>query len=1160
MSHSFRAVFSTRVISGQDSALGSVQGPLRVNGFCRRITAVVALFVSLAAMVAIASTASAAQTPSAAWDVNAFSVPTTFAPRDNALCLETLAGLGQCDKYHVTVTDSGSAAADGSPIEIRETLSENVEVRQIHFEWSGLSPVVCEGSGCGPEADLAPLLCVTEGKPVEVVCRFGTEGFGLPPVQPDDHLNLDVNVTTDEGATDAPSSVVVSGGGGATQTGSVIDTPVSESHLAFGLSALAVGDNGLAGRPDREAGGHPYEFSTEMDFNTVGRVSATGATQPTSIEDPKDVVVDLPLGFLGSAVATPTCTLAEMSAPQHGCPPGTVVGHIRSEPEPSHTSINGPLYNIVPEPGVAAEFGYVDALKSSHEIVARVVPGPHGYFLRAEAKEVPQVPLTSVTTTFWGNPGAKDGSSFSNAPMFTNPASCSDEPLSTVVHIDSWQHPGRRDADGEPDFSDPAWTTATAPTPSMTECNALAFTPTVTPELETTNADSPTGLALNVAVPQSENFFARATPPLRAATVALPAGLTLNPAAAAGLAACSPAEIGLGTTGAPSCPAASKVGSVEVTTPLLGHVLPGSVYLATQDENPFGSVVAAYIVINDAPTGTLVKIPGKIVLNEAGEVTGDFEESPQLPFSLLKLKFFGGTHGDLMTPEGCGSYSVSSKLTPWSAEGTGLQGTPFTAQFGISGNCATGFAPTFAAGTISPRAGGYSPFVLSYGRSDTDQELSGLTVSLPPGLLAKLAGVGLCSDAELAAAAGRSGREEQATPSCSASSALGDVSVQAGAGPTPYEVAGKIYLTGPYRGAPYGLAVVVPALAGPYDFGTVVVRQALEVDPLDAHATVVSDPFPSVLKVRGADGVVDGFPLRIKNVAATIDRPDFTVNPTDCGEKAIGGVGTSSGGVAVALNSRFQASDCASLGFRPKLVVSTSGKTSKAKGASLNVKLTYPQGPQGTYANIARVKVDLPKQLPSQLKTLQKACTAAQFNTNPAGCPAESKVGFATVHTPILPAPLSGPAIFVSHGNEAFPSLTMVLQGDNVTLDLVGTTFISKAGITSSTFKAVPDAPVSSFELNLPQGKYSALTANGNLCKSRLAMPTEFLAQNGAKINESTPIGVTGCAKVKALTRPQKLAAALKACHKKPKAKHAGCEKQARKKYGPIGAKKKAKK
>jgi hypothetical protein len=348
---------------------------------------------------------------------------------------------------------------------------------------------------------------------------------------------------------------------------------------------------------------------------------------------------------------------------------------------------------------------------------------------------------------------------------------------------------------------------------------------------------------------------------------------------------------------------------------------------------------------------------------------------------------------------------------------------------------------------------------------------------------------------------------------------------------------------------------VNPAVAGPFDLGKVVVRGKLEIDPYTAALTFTSN---SESEGFAIPHILDGIPLQIKHINVTIDRPGFTFNPTNCSPMAItGSVGSAEGGSSK-VQERFQVTNCASLKFAPKFSVSTSGRTSKANGASLSVKLSEPNAPQGTQANISKVKVDLPKQLPSRLTTLQKACTDAQFAADPAGCPAASKIGMATVTTPLLPVPLVGPAIFVSHGGEAFPSLTMVLQGYGVTVDLVGTTFISHAGITSTTFKTVPDVPFSTFQLTLPEGKYSALAANGNLCTSKLKMPTAFTSQNGLEIHQTTHVGVTGCPKAKVATRAQKLAKALKVCKKKPKAKRATCQAQARKRYGP--AKEKAKK
>jgi len=353
---------------------------------------------------------------------------------------------------------------------------------------------------------------------------------------------------------------------------------------------------------------------------------------------------------------------------------------------------------------------------------------------------------------------------------------------------------------------------------------------------------------------------------------------------------------------------------------------------------------------------------------------------------------------------------------------------------------------------------------------------------------------------------------QAAQGTCSAASQIGHAVVTSGPGqyplvlPQPGQPTAPIFLTGSYKGAPFGLSIVTPVIAGPFNLGTVVTRGKIEVDPHSAQITVSTDPLPQVIK---------GVPTHLRTIDAVIDRPGFMFNPTNCNPQSFTGAATSAQGAVARLASHFQVGSCRELMFSPTFTVSTSGRTSKAGGASLITKVVYPNTPRGSQAtsqsNISYVKVDLPKQLPSRLSTLQKACTAAQFRANPAGCPAASIVGHAAVQTPVLPVPLSGPAYFVSNGGEAFPNLVMVLQGDGVTVDLVANTFITKAGVTSSTFKAVPDVPFTSFELVLPEGPHSALAANANLCRSRLVMPALFVAQNGAELRERTKIGVTGC-------------------------------------------------
>jgi hypothetical protein len=548
-----------------------------------------------------------------------------------------------------------------------------------------------------------------------------------------------------------------------------------------------------------------------------------------------------------------------------------------------------------------------------------------------------------------------------------------------------------------------------------------------------------------------------------------------------------------------------------VLTPLLERPLPGSVYLAEPFENPFpseghpgGSLLAVYLAIEDPERGVVVKLAGHVEANPlTGQLTTTFENDPQIPFEKLQLELFGGPRAPLVTPAVCGSASTTSRLTPWSSETPAAPSDSFT----IDEGCAHGFSPSFRAGSTDSQAGVYSPFTLSFSRGDGEQELEGLEQTLPAGLLARLAGVPLCGEAQASVGA------------CPEASQIGTVEVSAGVGADPVSVAGTIYLTGPYNGGPFGEVVEVPAIAGPFDLDEdgrpVTVRGSIRINPTTAQASVVSDPFPAFIEKSG-------IPADVRKVNVTLDRPGFTFNPTNCEALSITATLTSTQGTAARVSSPFQAAGCAGLPFTPVFAVSTAGKASKADGASLEVKVTSNGGPQpgGGEANIRSVKVDLPKQLPSRLTTLQKACLAAVFQANPASCPKESDVGSATAATPLLSQPLSGPAYLVSHGGAAFPDLEIVLQGEGIKLILDGATDIKK-GITSSIFRTLPDAPVSTFELTLPVGPYSALAANVpehanySLCGQSLQMPTEITAQNGAVVKQTTKITITGCPKPK---------------------------------------------
>jgi hypothetical protein len=614
---------------------------------------------------------------------------------------------------------------------------------------------------------------------------------------------------------------------------------------------------------------------------------------------------------------------------------------------------------------------------------------------------------------------------------------------------------------------------------------------------QSVSAKSPTGLTVDLHMPQSENPGGLAEADLKDATAALPAGMVVNPSAADGLAACSPEQIAIDNLTEPSCPDASKIGSVEVVSPLLEAPLEGAVYQAQQQNNPFGSLLAFYIVAQ-AP-GVTVKLPGQVVADPiTGQLTASVKNAPQLPFTDFKLNFFGGPHAALMTP-GCGSYAASASLASWAG---GVPVSLSMQPFAVTDDCGGGFAPSFVGGTVNNRAGGFSPFAVELSRGDRDQDFGQVSVRTPPGLLGMLSKVSLCGDQQAAAG------------SCPASSQIGHATVRAGAGsrpvqlPQPGRQEDPVYLTGPYRGAPFGLAAVAHAEAGPFDLGTVVVRSALYIDPHTAQVTIVSDPLPRILQ---------GIPLDIRTITVVVDRNEFTFNPTNCEPLAVTGTLASTLGARADVSTRFQAADCAALPFKPKFSVSTQGGTSKKFGASLDVKVASGLG----QANIGKAVVSLPKQLPARLTTLQQACPEATFAANPATCPIGSNVGTATAVTPVLSEPVSGPAYLVSHGGAAFPDLVAILQGQGIRLDLVGGTSIKKS-ITTSSFTSVPDVPLTSFELKLPAGPHSALTSNlssaarGSLCGTKLVMPTTITGQNGAQVKQSTKIAVSGCPKARA--------------------------------------------
>lgn len=912
---------------------------------------------------------------------------------------------------------------------------------------------------------------------------------------------------------------------------------------------------GLAGSAAARPSSHPFEIvpgsfhvvpssdqaAAHADLTVSFDFAHEGENGPT-YNDQRTTIVNLPPGFIGNSTAVPTCTVAQLvgndaiGEPENPeCPPASQVGVIHvvarfAHDEPETVSV--PLYNMeVTSFGVAAELGFNLAGLVIQVLPVSVRPDDSG--LTVTAPNISQFGESrDVSVTTWGLPashvhdpergrecygsrspacsGGNESAEIPIKPFLANPTGC--EAHIATIESYSWEEPRKPSRES-------------TEVPPIIECERVPFGPLIEVAPTTRSAESSSGLNVSLDVPQTwDNPSGIATSDVKDTVLTLPVGYTVNPSAGSGLGVCTPQQLLAETSSSPSsagCPAESKIGTVDVETPVLSEKLSGNVYVAKPFENPFDSLLGLYIVIKNPARGIIVKLAGKIEPNlVTGQLVTVFDENPQVPFSKVTIALHQGATSPLVSPAACGSYQAEAAFTPWSAplSPQHLFSPPFQIETGIGGGaCPIGgtppFNPVVSAGTLNNSAGAYSQMDIRVTRNDGEQEITRFSSTLPPGLTASLTGVPFCSDADIEAAKHVSGAQEEAQPSCPVASEIGHSLVGAGVGTVLAYTPGKVYMAGPYNGAPFSIVAITSAKVGPFDLGTVVVREALNINPETAVVTVdakASDPIPHIIA---------GIVVHVRDIRVYIDRPQFTINPTNCNPltftATIDGAGANPANPAdqqpVNVEKTFQLANCQDLAFKPTFKVSTSGKTSRRDGASLTVKLTYPKTPQGTQANIAKVKVDLPKQLPSRLSTLQKACPDATFEANPANCPAASRVGQAKAITPILPVPLTGPAYFVSHGGAKFPELIIVLQGYGVTLNLRSETFINKKGITSSTFRTVPDDPVGSFELTLPQGPYSALAANANLCQAKLEMPTAFTAQNGDTIHQKTPITTTHC-------------------------------------------------
>jgi uncharacterized repeat protein (TIGR01451 family) len=911
-------------------------------------------------------------------------------------------------------------------------------------------------------------------------------------------------------------------GGGATATGHTAD-PVTITAAApvFGVDAFDGLVSDAAGDPFTQAGGHPYALLTAFDFNTHTDPSPiVGSLSP--VEDAKDVVVELPPGLVGNPTNVGECTIPELASgrrvdPTPLCAATSQVGV--TEVRGSGGALLGPVpvFNMAPPPGVPARFGF--NVDGTIVVLDASVRSNDDYGLTVRAENIPQgLSIVGNSFTFWGVPSDRSHDAqracpgqknpWVNGPtcpsgaaptaFFRNPTSCTAPGvgLTTTLSTDSWAHPGvfkQRSfvshlLPGYP-FTPTDWGPAQGPD----GCENVPFDPVLSGQpVAGTRAGTPASFTFDVTIPQNDDPEKIAQSDLRKVVVTLPEGVRVSPSSADGLAGCSSAQIALRSSDPPTCPDASQLGDVTIDTPLLREQVTGHVYLAAPFDNPFGSLLGVYIVAS--ARGVVIKLPGQVSANStSGQLTATFDNNPQLPFSRLHLAFRGGNRAPLVTPNRCGTYVTHAVLTGWNGR-TATSDSSFTLAENAKGRpCPPEFSPGFSASTKTNSAGSSSSFLMRFTRNDEDQDLSGLTVHLPRGLTAKIASVGLCSDA-----AARAGM-------CPTGSKIGDVTVGAGPGANPFFITnGRAYLTGPYKGAPYGASIVVPAVAGPFDLGVVTVRSALFVDKHDATVRIVSDRLPTILQ---------GIPLDVRDVRVSVNKPGFFLNPTSCREKTIGATLTSTAGLRANVSDRFQAVECASLGFKPRMVMRVGGRghTHRGQTSPFTTTLTMPSRRQ---TNLKFVRVSLPTTINARLNTINDACTRAEFEADITKC-SHARAGSATAVTPLLRQPLRGNVYFVKNGNP-IPDLFVALRGQ-VAFDLIGKITIPGGKHLATTFATAPDVPIRSFTLRLLGGPRTAsIGAAANLCSARSRRATaavDYIAQNGKVLQLDQHLKITGCSR-----------------------------------------------
>jgi hypothetical protein len=1070
------------------------------------------------ALAAAAPAGAAAAT--AGWAVSMAPLPANFAP-------------GKSAEYVVVATNVGAKETEGESV-LQATVPAGLEITS--FVANSNDPSKTEEPKCEETGQL--ITCKT--------AKALRPGYLIRA-----KIAVDVPPGTPEGVLQAKATA--SGGGAGEAVTAVSPTPVQKEAVPFGfLPGFIAPATDEDAKAVKLAGAHPYQQTFSFGFPTENPGDGI-----TNDGHPRNFYVKLPRGMAGSPGATRVlCTEVELTT--KGCPEESQVGLA------DVTSVSGEagntdvfttnLYNMVAPPGSAAELATNVANVGVFVHILASVDSEDEYRIETATRDTiafGQQPIYNVQAQVWGSPSAEAHDAIRgkcgevnnttgepcpvkrrNEAFLTTPSECPGTPTLFEALADSWEEPSPPATLHTTSYASAELNGAPV---ALEDCEGLKFEPQIGVRPTTNLTDSPSGLDFTLHQAQDEDYGSRSPAPLRDVRIDFPPGLAVNAAQAAGLGACTEAQVGFkgeegGSLrfgeGAQSCPDAAKLGTVEVTSPALvrrnaAHaleeqegrpvleVLHGSIYLATPFKNPFGSLVAVYLVVEDQKTGIVAKLAGEGRLDPGtGRLATSFEENPELPFEDVRAHLFGGSRGAFITPPTCGPHPTAAELTPWSApQGQPVQESDSFALGAspLGGACPSTEgqlpnAPKLAAGTLNPAAGKYSPLLFKLSREDGTQRIGRIEATLPVGLTAKLAGVGICSEADIAKARSRekpeAGAAELADPSCPATSEIGSVTAGAGAGPNPYYVSGHAYLAGPYKGAPLSMVAIAPAIAGPFDLGTVVVRSALYLDSVTAQGRVVSDPVPQI---------IEGVPVDLRSIAVRAERPGFTLNPTSCAVKSFGGQAVSTLGQAAPLSERFQVGGCKSLPYKPNFTAKLFGATHRGAHPRLRSVFTAKPGE----ANTAKVSFTLPKSEFIDQAHFRTICTRVQFAAQQ--CPAGSVYGHVRAFSPLLDYPLEGP-IYLRSSSHKLPDTVLALHGpayQPLFFEAAGRVDSVKGGLRVR-FESVPDAPLSKVVIETQGAKKGLFQNSTNICKGTHRATLLLDAQSG-KVKDTMPLMKAQC-------------------------------------------------